>query len=196
MNLKSTLVWVLFTLILLSAIAPATAASRASKYKRRVTLNSIFKNNQTPPNQTVAPVLTPAVLPATGGILKITASVVVPTGKPAINAQLFRNGLYYTTVNMTNGGQGIDYIGTYTLGVNPDNIQYKYTATVYADDSIGNRECADADGACVQAFDNTPPVITNATLTPASRPAAGGIITVKATVTDTDTKVTTVGAAI
>ncbi|GEM_PF-1629751 len=196
MKLKSTIVWVLLTLVLLMALVPAAAASKSTKYKARVSLNSIFKVNQTPPDQNTDPMIRPAALPATGGIIKINASVVIPTGKPNINAHITRNGISYTTINLSNGGEGMDYFGSFTVGINSSDTPYTYAASVYTDDAVGNRDTALAVGTCVQTCDNKPPVITVATLWPNARPSTGGTIKVTATVTDADTKVNTVGAAI
>ena len=141
------------------------------------------------------PALTPANLPATGGTITVSATA-AGRGSGSIIAQLYRDGVYYTQANLSNGNAGLCYTGTYTVAANTDAVAHTFTANVIAVDKAGNQEKATASGSCVVANDNTPPLITNATLTPASIPAGGGTLAVSATVTDAGSGVNTVTAFI
>ena len=142
------------------------------------------------------PTLTPANLPATGGTITVSATVSLAGGISSLYAQLYRDGVYYTQVTLSNGNAGLCYTGTYTISANTDAVAHTFTAIVIAVDGVGNQETATASGSCVVANDNTPPLITNATLTPTSIPAAGGTLTVTATVTDAGSGVSSVLATI
>ena len=132
--------------------------------------------------------LTPATLPVTGGTFTISATVTdtgsANSGVKTVYATVMRDGRNFTAIRLDNGGSGDTYTAQITLGNNTDLIAHTYTAIVYANDVVGNTQPAVALGACVQAIDRTLPVISNATLTPTSRPATGGEITITATITD------------
>ena len=140
-------------------------------------------NDNSPPTVTDA-TLTPATLPVTGGQITVSATVSDPNGEALTNvyALLYRDGFQYTTVYLSDLGGG-SYSGTFGLGNNTDAMPHVYTAAIVASNDVGLSTIMPASGSCTQANDSAPLVVTNASLTPASLPAAGGTITVTATVT-------------
>ena len=84
---------------------------------------------------------------------------------------------------MSNGGSGTAYTASEVLSFNHDTIAHVYTATIYADDSSGKRTTVTASGSATQATNIKAPVITNATITPATVRFNGGTATVSATIT-------------
>ena len=139
----------------------------------------------TPPVISAAAIL-PASLPVTGGTITINATV-TDAGGPGlqyVNAQLFRDNAYYTTISLGYSGSGDVYTGTYTLNANTDLVAHVYTAVVYAVDNINTQATLPAVGSTTVATDNAGPSISAATLTPASLDAIGGTLSVNATVTD------------
>ena len=89
-------------------------------------------------------------------------------------------------MSLGNGGSGNAYTGTLTLGDNTNSTPHTYTATVTATNDLNLSRTVAASGQTVQANDARPLNITGATLTPASLTAAGGTVTVTATVTAPD----------
>ena len=133
-----------------------------------------------------APTLTPATLPATGGNLNVSATVTdAGGGISTIYARIYRDGIYNIYIVLSNGGSGSSYTGTCGLGVNADSSVHTWTASIEAYDNLSRVTYATCSGSCVQATDHTPPVISAATLTPATLPIVGGTLAVTATVTDT-----------
>ena len=85
-------------------------------------------------------------------------------------------------VTLYNSGGNI-YTGNIpSSGTNTTSMASTYTATVTAADSTLSSTVS-ATGQVIQANDNAPPTI-NASIGPATLPAAGGPITVTATIND------------
>ena len=141
-------------------------------------------NDNQGPSVTNAAV-SPATLPVTGGQITVSATAADPNGRglSSVDADFYRDGLYYTTVYLGNGGGGSAYTGTLNLGNNTDAIPHTYTATVMATNDLYLQTTVPATGQTVQANDPTPLSVTGASLSPATLPAAGGDLTVTATVT-------------
>ncbi len=131
--------------------------------------------------------VTPATLNSHGGLVTVSATAtdsgVNSFGMGSVGFTIYRNGNYYTPVNMTLSG-GV-YTGTYTLPNNTSNAAaVSWTFVVSATDAVGNSATAPAVGPVVEDFDNVPPVISNVSVTPLNLNSHGGLITVSATATD------------
>lgn len=135
-----------------------------------------------------AATITPASLPALGGNITVKATV-KDVGGPnpgvqAVYAQLFQDGLYYTTLYPTSDGDV--YSEIYALPRNNDQSNHVYTATIYAIDYDNNQSSKLATGSCTVTSDYTGPTISAATQIPATIMASGGTLTISANVTDTN----------
>ena len=126
----------------------------------------------------------PATISAAGGnSFTVSASVTAASGVQSVSADIYCNKSYYTNLTLT-AGTGNSYVGVVTPAANSDNVAYAFTAVVSATDNNNHVAYAAATGSCTQANDNVPPVITSATLTPATRPSSGGLIAITANVQD------------
>ncbi len=143
--------------------------------------------------------ITPATLPIAGGFITVTANIADPAGHAitavAATVTVAGNsvdveyghiqGGQSATLTLSNGGSGNVYTGNISsVGLNTDISAYTYTATIIATNDLSLSTSATATGRTVQANDNTPPTIANASITPTALPYTGGAITVSANITD------------
>ena len=147
------------------------------------TCNQPTTSPATGPTISNAAVQPSSVSAAAGNSFTVAATVTAAAGVQSVTAYVYRNNSYYNSLGLT-AGTGNNYSGTVSPGANSDNTAYVFTAVVSATDKNNHAACAAATGSCTQANDNVPPVITAATLTPATCPATGGLITISANVQD------------
>ena len=127
--------------------------------------------------------ITPATLPVTGGVMTISATV-TDSSSQAINS-VTANIAHIGNVSLYNGGVGNVYTANVASGGNNTGIApIIYTASITATDVQPVSTSVSATGQTTQAYDDTPPQIANAVISPVALPFTGGVITVSATVTD------------
>jgi hypothetical protein len=101
----------------------------------------------------------------------------------SVTAVISRNGNLLPAVQLTNGGSGNVYTGTYNAPANVSGGSYTFTATVSATDSVGQSAGpVNAAGSTIQPNET---VIPTPQISPASGPYSGSV-----NVTITDTQLT------
>ena len=98
--------------------------------------------------------LTPAALPYNGGTLTIFATVTSALGLRNVQANIFRDGINWSTITLQTPGVGNSYSGTSSIWTNDDLYTHVYTAAVYATDITGNVTAVGVPGSCSQATDS------------------------------------------
>ena len=163
------------------------ATDRAGNSSSAAVPGSVLQRSDYDAGAITAASVTPANVPVAGGTLTVTATI-TGSGMTAV-AQIYLNGQYhYATIPLTNGGSGTSYSGSYSIPATTADYVSVYTATVFATDATGLASSQVAVGQCTQpagAGTGPLPVISNAQLTPAVVPVAGGSLVVAATVTTT-----------
>lgn len=136
----------------------------------------------------------PASRLATGGLFTISADVTDDVQVKSVTANITLPGQGAPSVDVTlNHTTGNTYSGTYNAPANNTNADQSYGLQITATDNFN----ASSVMPCTpfKVLVNAPPVITNPSITPASRNAAGGSFHISANVTD-DISVSTVIARI
>ncbi len=103
------------------------------------------------------PEVGPKALTSLGGDIVFTAKVTSPVGIYDVNAQIFDNGVYYTTVGLTRQNDDITFIGRFSVPINSDLYAHIWTVAIYSNDNTGNQTSQIAVGSCVEATDSGNP---------------------------------------
>lgn len=138
----------------------------------------------------VSATVSTAELPSNGGMVTIEAEVSY-TNTSAVYASLTLTGAPPREVDLTNT-TGTHYRGTVHLPANPGLGDQVYRVELYARNLLNellgpvSAGTIRVRGAGTGTTDNQPPMVTQATVAPASLPVEGGGITVSAQVGDAD----------
>ncbi len=126
-------------------------------------------------------VVTPGSLAANGGKIAISATITDSASTLSqVSALLAFNGASYGSIALTAGAAG-SYTGSYTLPQNRANAAAQWTVKIYAVSAAGRSA---ASSLTVPVLPDSGPALANFTATPNALAAAGGMITVSATITD------------
>ena len=149
----------------------------------KTTIYDLAVNQTVDPGTTITnPSVTPVNISAAGGKITVTATITNPVGISSVYVHLLQNGNYYTNnFSLSNGGSGNVYTGSYTLPGNATPFPVYWTPEITA---ISNSGIITPYDLLVHQTVDPGTVITNATVTPTTVTAAGGKITVTATITN------------
>ena len=126
--------------------------------------------------------ISPAVI-APNGTINVSANITLPSGSYAVWAQPFINGVESSGSNSLSSTDGIHYTGLCYPGPNTTGAPQTITIKIVVQGS-GPGFAATASGSCIQLNDNQAPVITNVTASAPNLTAAGGNLTIGATIAD------------
>ena len=166
--------------------AVVTATDNAGAFTTMTGAGSAVQQADAPPAISNA-TLSPGTIPSAGGSLTVSATVddsaANSTGLQGVQATIYNNGKYVNSGLLSNGGNGNFYTGQVNVGSNTGSGPILYIGTVTASDNALAGTTMNAAGSCMQQAD-TPPVITNASITPSTLSPRGAQVNVNATITD------------
>jgi hypothetical protein len=136
----------------------------------------------------------PRTLIAAGGTVTLRANVTDNAGVDRVEA-IITDSQSASITMFVPLKSGSTYEGTWTAPANGEQTPQSYHVTFRAVDTSGNEATADCGAVTVNAPDNQAPVIGACQVTPRALLAAGGTVTITASVTD-DMAVSTVRALI
>lgn len=128
--------------------------------------------------------VTPRALPGSGGTVTIGAQVVDNSAVENVRALVTGPGGESQQVLLERQPDSDAFVGTFNAPANTGSVAQQYQVKLEAFDDSGNRSAADCGAFTVAVADNTPPTISNCTVTPRTLPSIGGYVTLRADVTD------------